>query len=77
MKHAGSDIIALKASLVKAAKLAVEEGPSGPRFVPFRTGPRTRVAAPSISPAAGAATDLPETNPLTSARATRQDDDGG
>jgi hypothetical protein len=50
MKHAGSDIVALKAPLAKAAKLSVEEGPNGPRFVPFRTGPKRRVAAPPIAP---------------------------
>jgi hypothetical protein len=36
MKHLGSEIIALRAPLGKAAKLTVEEGPHGPRFVAFR-----------------------------------------
>jgi hypothetical protein len=45
MRHAGSDAIALKAKLSVAAKLGVEEGPNGPRFVPYRTGPKSRVAA--------------------------------
>jgi hypothetical protein len=67
MKHAGTDIVALMAPLAKAAKLGVEEGPHGPRFVQVRTGPRTRVAAPPISPSAATATSLPETNPLTGA----------
>jgi hypothetical protein len=75
MKHLGSDIVALKAPLAKAAKLGVEEGPNGPRFVPFRTGPRTRVAAPPISPTAAAATNLPKNNSFTSASATRQEED--
>jgi hypothetical protein len=57
MKHLGSDIIALRAPLGKAAKLTVEEGPHGPRFVAFRTGPRTSVAAPSIAPSVGSATN--------------------
>jgi hypothetical protein len=77
MKHLGSDIVALKSALAKAAKLGVEEGPNGPRFVPFRTGPRTRVAAPPIAPSVGAATSLPKSNSLTSAPATRETDDAG
>jgi hypothetical protein len=77
MKHAGSDIVALKAPLAKAAKLGVEEGPNGPRFVPFRTGPRPCVAAPSIAPSTSAASSLGHPNPLTTAAPTRQNDDGG
>jgi hypothetical protein len=50
MKRLGSDIVALRAPLGKAAKLTVEEGPHGPRIVPVRTGPKTRVAAPPIAP---------------------------
>jgi hypothetical protein len=75
MKHAGSDIVALKAPLAKAAKLGVEEGPNGPRFVPFRTGPS--VAAPSIAPSTSAASTPPRSSPLTGAPATQQNDDGG
>jgi hypothetical protein len=77
MKHAGSDIVALKAPLAKAAKLGVEEGPNGPRFVPFRTGPRTRVAAPPIAPSVRPLPKLPESNSLTSVPATRETDDVG
>jgi hypothetical protein len=76
MKHAGSDIVALKAPLAKAAKLSVEEGPNGPRFVPFRTGPRACVAAPSIAPSTSAASTPTGPNPLTSAPATQRNDDG-
>jgi hypothetical protein len=54
MKHAGTEIVALRAPLLKAAKLNVEEGPYGPRFVAFRTGPKTRVAAPPVAPSAAA-----------------------
>jgi hypothetical protein len=72
MNHAGADIVALKAPLAKAAKLGVEEGPNGPRFVPFRTGPRIRVAAPPIAPAGPAALSPPETNSSTSEPATQQ-----
>ena len=77
MKHLGSDIVALRAPLGKAAKLAVEEGPHGPRFVPFRTGAKTRVAAPSIAPSLGTATHLHEIDSLTGAPATRETDDVG
>jgi hypothetical protein len=77
MKHQGSDIVALRAPLAKAAKVAVEEGPHGPRFVAFRTGPKTRVASPPIAPSVGAASDLPETNSLTGAPATRENGDVG
>jgi hypothetical protein len=77
MKHEGSDTVALRAPLGKAAKLAVEAGPHGPRFVAFRTGPKTRVAAPPIAPSVGAAISLPETNSLTGAPSTRQTDDVG
>jgi hypothetical protein len=75
MKHAGSNIVALKGRLSKAAKLGVEEGPTGPRFVPFRTGPRTRVAAPPIAPSNSASSTPAGHNPLTSAPATQQNDD--
>jgi hypothetical protein len=54
MRHLGSEAIALQALLEKAAKLTVEEGPHGPRFV-GRTRPKTRVAAPPIAPSVGAA----------------------
>jgi hypothetical protein len=74
MKHAGSDTVALRALLGKAAKLTVEEGPNGPRFVAFRTGPKTRVAAPSIAPSAGATTTPPNSNLLTDALAKRETD---
>jgi hypothetical protein len=77
MKHAGTDVVALWAPLLKAAKLTVEEGPHGPRFVAFRTGPRTRVAPPPIAASVGALPNLPETNSLTSAPATRETDDVG
>jgi hypothetical protein len=36
MKYAGSNLVALRARLGKAARLSVEEGVNGPRFVPFR-----------------------------------------
>jgi hypothetical protein len=77
MKHAGRDTVALQALLGKAAKLTVEEGPNGPRFVAFRTGPKTRVPAPSIAPSIGAATTPPDSNSLTGAPATRETDDVG
>jgi hypothetical protein len=48
MKHAGSDVIALGARLGKAARLSVEEGVNGPRFVPFRMGPKPCVDAPPV-----------------------------
>jgi hypothetical protein len=54
MKHLGSDTIALRAPLGKAARLTIEEGPHGPRFVGLRTDPKTRVAAPPIAPSVGA-----------------------
>jgi hypothetical protein len=77
MKHAESDTVALRSSLGKAAKLTVEEGRHGPRFVGFRTDPKTRVAAPSIAPSVGAATSHPESNSFAGAPATRQTDDAG
>jgi hypothetical protein len=77
MRHAGSDTVALRAPLGKAAKLTVEEGPHGPRFVSFRTNPKTRVAAPPIAPSIGSLPNLPESNSLTSAPATRETDDVG
>jgi hypothetical protein len=77
MKHSGSDIVALRVRLSKAARVGVEEGPNGPRFVAFRTGPKTRVAAPPIAPSVGAAASLPESNSLTGAPSTRQTDDAG
>jgi hypothetical protein len=77
MKHLGRDIIALRAPLGKAAKLTVEEGPHGPRFVAFRTGPKTGVAAPPAAPRAEPAAHLPETNSLTGAPATRETGDVG
>jgi hypothetical protein len=55
MKHLGSNIIALKAPLGKAAKLGVEEGPNGPRLVQYRTGPKTCVASPPIAPSTSGA----------------------
>jgi hypothetical protein len=73
MKHMGSDIVALRAPLGMAAKLSVEEGPHGPRFVGFRTDPKTRVAAPPIAPSAGAATS----NSITGAPSTRENEDAG
>jgi hypothetical protein len=76
MKHSGSDSVALRAPLAKAAKLTVEEGPHGPRFVAFRTGPKTRVAAPPIAPSPGAAnTTPPAANSPTGAPATHETDD--
>ena len=77
MKHLGSDTVALRALLGKAAKLTVEEGPHGPRFVGSRTDPKTRVAAPPVAPSVGAATHPPETNLLTGAPATRESRDVG
>jgi hypothetical protein len=77
MKHLGSDLVALRAPLGKAAKLTVEEGPHGPRFVPFRTGPKTRVAAPPIAPSVGPLSNLPEPNSLTRVPATRETGDVG
>jgi hypothetical protein len=56
MKHLGSDIAALRAQLGEAAKLRVEEGPHGPRFVARGTGPKTRVVAPPIAPSVASAT---------------------
>jgi hypothetical protein len=49
MRHSGSNVVALKARLAVAAKLGVEEGPRGPRFVPHRTGPKTHVAASPVA----------------------------
>jgi hypothetical protein len=77
MKHLGSDTVALRAPLGKAAKLTVEEGPHGPRLVGFRTDPKTRVAAPPIAPSVGPLSNLPESNSLTGAPSTRQTDDAG
>jgi hypothetical protein len=77
MKHLGSDIVALRAPLGKASKLTVEEGPHGPRFVGFRTDLKTRVAAPPIAPSVGTLPNLPESNSLTGAPATRETDDVG
>jgi hypothetical protein len=48
MKHAGSDVVALRCRLGKAARLSVEEGVNGPRFVPFRNAPKPCVDAPPI-----------------------------
>jgi hypothetical protein len=77
MKHPGSDTVALRGPLAKVAKLTVEEGPHGPRFIPFRTGGKTRVAAPSIAPSDGSATDLLDTKSFTGAPVTRETDDVG
>jgi hypothetical protein len=74
MKYLGSDIIALKAPLAKAAKLGVEEGPNGPRFVPFRTGPKRRVAAPPMLRASRVPLHA-HPNPPADASATQQNDD--
>jgi hypothetical protein len=65
MKHASSDTIALKATLAIAAKLAVEEGPNGPRFVPYRTGEKSRVAASPIAESGRTATPASRT-PISS-----------
>jgi hypothetical protein len=64
MKHTGSDVVALRAPLGKAARLSVEEGPNGPRFVPFRKDPKPCVDAP---PAASGAS--PASLPSTKVRA--------
>jgi hypothetical protein len=77
MKHSGSETVALRARLSKAARVGVEEGPHGPRFVAFRTGPKTRVAPPPIAPLVGAASDLAENNSLAGAPATRGAGDVG
>ena len=72
MKHLGSDSAALKARLSIAARSTVEEGPNGPRFVPFRTGPKPRVAAlPIVSGVPAAATSGPRpSKPLHNDTAT-------
>jgi hypothetical protein len=49
MKQAGSDIVALRGPLLKAARLSVEEGVNGPRFVPLRKGLKPCVNAPPVS----------------------------
>jgi hypothetical protein len=77
MKHLGSDNVALRAPLGRAAKLTVEEGPHGPRFVGGRTDLKTRVAAPTIAPPIGSLPNLPESNSLASVPATRETDDVG
>jgi hypothetical protein len=48
MMHAGSTVVALRARLGKAARLSVEEGVNGPRFVPFRKDLKPYVGAPPI-----------------------------
>jgi hypothetical protein len=73
MRHSGSDVVALKARLSVAARLSVEEGPHGPRFVPHRTGSKTRVAASPVAKERRRAPILPGVDPPLSGPATRQD----
>jgi hypothetical protein len=70
MKHLGSDSAALKARLSIAARSTVEEGPNGPRFVPFRTGPKPRVAALPIVSGVQAAAEAPEVTSKASTQRT-------
>jgi hypothetical protein len=55
MMHAGSGVVALRARLGKAARLSVEEGVNGPRFVPFRKGLKPCVDAPPVASSASPA----------------------
>jgi hypothetical protein len=66
-------VVALKARLAVAAKRDVEEGPNGPRFVPHRTGPKSRVAASPVKPRTQDHPTLPGVDPPPSGPATRQD----
>jgi hypothetical protein len=77
MRHAGSDAIALKAKLGTAAKLAVEEGPNGPRFVPHRSGGKTRVSAQPVTSTQSSAPDLADADQRISEVPTRQVGDWG
>jgi hypothetical protein len=77
MKREGCDIVALRAPLSKAARLSVEEGANGPRFVPFRKCSKPCVdARPSLLgyPAPPSTTDPDK---RISAPATQRDRDGG
>jgi hypothetical protein len=77
MKHEGSDIVALRGPLLKAARLSVEEGANGPRFVPFRKGLKPCAEGPPIAsgmPGSQGAADLDQ--PI-SAPATQRNGDGG
>jgi hypothetical protein len=49
MMHADSNVVALRARLGKAARVPVEEGVNGPRFVPFRKGSKSCVDAPPVA----------------------------
>jgi hypothetical protein len=55
MMHARGNVVALRARLGKAAKLSVEEGVNGPRFVPFRKGLKPCVNAPPVASGASPA----------------------
>jgi hypothetical protein len=76
MKHQGSDIIALRASLGKAARLSVEEGVNGPRFVPLRKGLKPCVDAPPIASGMSAASEVTPAVPRTGSPATHQNGQG-
>jgi hypothetical protein len=45
MSHEGSNIIALTGRVGVAARLTVEEGPNGPRFVRYRANVPSKAAA--------------------------------
>jgi hypothetical protein len=60
MVHAGSQVVALRARLGKAAKLSVEEGVNGPRFVAFRKDLKPCVDASPI-PSDASPASLPPT----------------
>jgi hypothetical protein len=49
MMHADSNVVAVRARLGKAARISVEEGVNGPRFVPFRKGLKSCVDAPPVA----------------------------
>jgi hypothetical protein len=76
MMHAGSNVVALRARLGKAARLSVEEGVNGPRFVPFRNGLKSCVDAPPIAFGTMAATHTLAEGARISEPSTQPDDDG-
>jgi hypothetical protein len=76
MKHEGNDIVTLRGPLLKAARLSVEEGANGPRFVPFRMGLKPCVDAPPIASGVPGSPS-PRLDKRISAPATQRDRDGG
>jgi hypothetical protein len=73
MKHAGRGIVALRGPLLKAARLSVEEGVNGPRFVPFRKGLKPCVDALPSGFGTMAEANTPANNSRSSEPATQHD----